>query len=69
MSQQTGKSNNFFDWRDIHLAREYEKMFLLYISKHKAIILPTRFFESKDNLDLFKIIVSNNIEPNKIKFN
>jgi hypothetical protein len=34
ISQQAGRSNNFFDWSDIHLAREYEEMFLLYISKH-----------------------------------
>ncbi|WP_420796986.1 YcxB family protein [Alkalihalobacterium alkalinitrilicum] len=67
-NQQAGRSNNFFDWSDIHFEREYEMMFLLYISKHKAIILPKRFFELNDDIDLFKIIVSKHVETNKIKF-
>ncbi|MBU9713977.1 YcxB family protein [Evansella tamaricis] len=68
ISQQTGRSNNFFEWSDIHLAREYEEMFLLYISKHKAIILPKRFFQLNDDIDLFKIIVTKHIESSKNKF-
>ncbi|MBU9722366.1 MULTISPECIES: YcxB family protein [Bacillaceae] len=68
INQHAGLSNNFYEWREIYLAKEHEKMFLLYTSKHKAIILPKRFFELNDDMDLFKMIVSNNIvESSKMK--
>ncbi|TRM12177.1 YcxB family protein [Lentibacillus cibarius] len=68
INQQIRRSNNFFEWSDIRLALEREEMFLLYVSKRKAIILPKRFFGSDDEFDLFKNIVSKNIETSKVKF-
>ncbi|WP_078552038.1 YcxB family protein [Bacillus alkalicellulosilyticus] len=65
--QQLKRSNNHYDWTDLHFAAEYEEMFLLYISKQKAIVLPKRFFESHDDISLFKELISKNIETSKIK--
>ena len=69
INQHIRRSNNFFEWRDIRLALEREEMFLLYVSKRKAIVLPKTFFGSNDEINLFKNIVSKNIETSKIKFN
>jgi len=69
INQQIRRSNNFFEWSDIRLALEREEMFLLYVSKRKAIVLPKTFFGSSDEINLFKNIVSKNIDTSKVKLN
>ncbi|SDB89752.1 YcxB-like protein [Pelagirhabdus alkalitolerans] len=66
--QKIRRSNNYYEWNDIQVAIEQKDMFLLYVSKNKAIVLPKSFFESSEKIDLFKKIISEYIETAKIKF-
>ncbi|WP_423190444.1 YcxB family protein [Alkalibacterium sp. f15] len=67
MTQLIKSSNNQYEWDDFFKARENKAMFLLYLSKNKALILPKRFFDSQKQIDTFKHLVSENI--NKFEMN
>lgn len=66
--QKKGKSNAHFEWNDIISVYEHQDMYLLYVSKYKAIIVPKRFFVAEGQEELFKQIVSNNITTPKVKW-
>ncbi|MFD1361408.1 YcxB family protein [Lentibacillus salinarum] len=64
--QKRGKSNTHFEWDDIIKAYENKELFRLYISKNKAIVMPKRFFNTKNDVELFKNIVRENSDTNRI---
>lgn len=64
--QITRKSNNRFDWIDFLKAQEYEELFLMYLSRNKAIVLPKRFFRSKTQMENFKHLVSDHINETEL---
>lgn len=69
IEQKIRRSSNYFEWDDFLFAIEREEIFLLYVSKHKAIVLPKSFFSSTNEIVLFKGIVSTNMEASKVRFN
>ena len=63
--QVVTKSDNHFEWEDFLELQEHTEMFLLYVSKNKAIVLPKRFFHSSGQMDDFRSKVSHNIAATK----
>ena len=61
-------SDAFFKWEEIQKAILVRDMFILYVTIMKAIVIPTRFFDSEEDIDLFKNIISENMDTTKIKF-
>ncbi|WP_399207852.1 YcxB family protein [Sutcliffiella rhizosphaerae] len=66
--QKRGKSRNFIEWSEILVVHERKEMFQLYISKNKAILLNKGFFSSLNDKTQFKKIMTEHINPDKIKF-
>lgn len=68
INQKRGKSITYIEWNDIVSIQEYPPMFLIYVSKNKAIVLPKRFFKINEEIKLFKEIIIENVasEKNKI---
>ncbi|WP_064094146.1 YcxB family protein [Rossellomorea aquimaris] len=68
INQKRGRSITYIEWNDIVSIREYPPMFLIYVSKNKAIVIPKRFFELSEEIMLFKKIMNENVasEKNKI---
>ncbi|CAN7268805.1 YcxB family protein [Rossellomorea sp. LjRoot5] len=64
INQNRGRSINYIEWNEIVFVREDPPMFLLYVSKNKSIVIPRRFFESIEELKLFKQIIRENV-PSK----
>lgn len=48
-------------------ADQHDELFRLHISKSKAMVLPKRFFNSKEEINSFKEIVKQNLDANKEK--
>lgn len=67
--QVVRKSKNHFEWNDFLKAQEHVDMFLLYLSKNKAIVLPKRFFDSRNQLEHFRVIVLKNIDDTEFDVN
>ncbi|MBA2175984.1 YcxB family protein [Halobacillus locisalis] len=61
----TEKSYNYFEWSDLVSVYEYEEMFVLYVSKTKAIVLPKRFFETEKQQERFNQFVHERITISK----
>lgn len=66
IKQNVRKSNNQYEWADFLKAREHKEMFLLYLSKNKAIVLPKRFFQTDDWMERFKTLVSQNMSETEL---
>ncbi|PFA69794.1 hypothetical protein CN378_03230 [Bacillus sp. AFS015802] len=66
INQNRGRSINYIEWNEIVFVREHSPMFLLYVSKNKSIVLPRRFFESIEEIKLFKQIIRENVSSEKI---
>lgn len=67
ITQKVRRSTSSLDWNDILVAHEHYEMFRLYISKNKAFLIPKRFFETKKDIILFKKLIVNNMNANKVK--
>ncbi len=68
ITQQISKRvNNYLEWDYILKGYELDDMFLIYVSKNKAIIIPKRFFASNDDLHALKKIISRNTNRIKLK--
>ena len=68
INQQVKRSNSHLEWSDFISAFEHKDMFRLYISKHKAIVLPKRYFASKEDRISFKQIIETNMPSKKVKW-
>jgi hypothetical protein len=68
INQKRGRSINYIEWNQIVSIKEYPPMFLIYVSKNKAMVVPKRFFECDEERKLFKKIIKENVtsEKNKI---
>ncbi|QKY68864.1 YcxB family protein [Lentibacillus sp. CBA3610] len=64
--QKRGKSSTYFEWDDIIKAYENKELFRLYVSKSKAIVLPKRFFSTKDDIESFKSILRENLDTKRV---
>jgi len=68
ITQVRGRSHGYYEWSDMLKVKGHKRMFLIYLSKNKAIPLPDRFFKSHMEMDLFKKIVSENMDSKKVHF-
>ncbi|KSU63674.1 hypothetical protein AS034_05350 [[Bacillus] enclensis] len=69
--QKRGRSISAIDWNEIVSIKEFAPMFLIYVSRNKAMVIPKRFFESDEKIKLFKKMINENVtaEKNKITGN
>jgi hypothetical protein len=61
------KSKALIEWDDIILIKKYNDMYCLYLSKNKAIVIPKRYFDSIEKIQLFERIINDNFPPEKVK--
>lgn len=54
---KTEQTNAKFLWSDIIAGKEYKDMFILYVSKIKAIIIPKSFFSKEEDIKHFKSLI------------
>jgi YcxB-like protein len=67
INQKRGRSITYIEWNNIISIREYPPMFLIYVSINKAIVIPKRFFETNEEIKLFKKIINDNAMSEKTK--
>ncbi|BCB05222.1 YcxB family protein [Bacillus sp. KH172YL63] len=65
ITQKRGRSVSYIQWKEIVSVREQPSMFLIYLSKSKAIVLPKRFFDSREELEAFKELIEGNVLAKK----
>ncbi|WP_044338835.1 YcxB family protein [Rossellomorea aquimaris] len=68
ITQIRGRSTSYFEWTDILKVQGQKRIFLIYLSKNKAIPLPERFFKSQMDMDSFKKVVTENMDSKNIHF-
>lgn len=66
--QKIGKSNHYLEWKKIRKAYENNDMFRLYVSRAKAIVLPKRYFASEEDIQQLKMLITENLNKDKVKF-
>ncbi|WP_176557807.1 YcxB family protein [Sporolactobacillus terrae] len=54
-------SKTHYDWTAISSFQQYKALFLLYVSKNKAIVIPRRYFSSVQEIQLFKQLIAKNL--------
>ncbi|WP_010191606.1 YcxB family protein [Bacillus sp. m3-13] len=64
--QKVRRSETYFEWDDIITIKEYDEMFLFYVSKNKAVILPKKFL-FKGDLQRLRRIIYNNAMSQKVR--
>lgn len=67
ISISSENGNGKIDWDKIFKVDESKTFFALYISIGQAYIIPKRFFNSDDDIKLFKEILKDNIDNKKLK--
>lgn len=65
--QKRGNSNTYFEWGDIFKAYEHKKMFRLYVSRNKVILLPKRFFKNNKDIELLKNMIRKNLDARRVR--
>lgn len=65
--QQSERSKMELTWSDVLKVRRCEDIFLLYVAKSKAVVLPQRFFSSKEDIYTFLDLIHRNMNEEKIK--
>lgn len=50
----------FMSWSDYNSIKEYQDLFLLYISDTQAQIIPERCFQTEEDKQHFKLLIANN---------
>ncbi|WP_404460582.1 YcxB family protein [Sutcliffiella horikoshii] len=66
IQQKRRKAEAFWEWDDILSIHEQKDMFLFYVSKNKAVLLPKSFMVNHEMIKLRKII-HNNALTQKVK--
>ena len=56
-----------YSWEEIRSTVEYKDMFLLYVTKTSALILPKRYFQTKEDISQFKALLQEKLEAKKLK--
>lgn len=67
--QKIGKSHSLIEWKSILYVREHKDLFLIYLTKRAALILPKRYFESNEDVGCFKNMINKNLDTKKNKLN
>ncbi|SFC69199.1 YcxB-like protein [Alkalibacterium subtropicum] len=67
VTQVVRKSQNQYEWTDFLKAREHKEMYLLYLSKNKAMVLPKRFFQTEDQMRRFKSLIVQNLSQTELE--
>lgn len=60
--QMIGKSQIDIEWVDIKKSFELDNLFVLYLSNKSAVLIPKYFFQSKEDISLFKKIANENLK-------
>lgn len=60
INQVSKRFNSHYKWDDFIKMKVHKDMFLLYLSRNKAIILPGNFFKSDNDIQLFMKYLSDN---------
>jgi hypothetical protein len=60
---------NDYDWNYLYSVREIKKGFVLYYSANTAFALPKRCFNSEQEMNLFKELVLEHLNTNRVHFN
>jgi hypothetical protein len=66
IQQKRHKSEAFWEWDDVLTINEKKEMFLFYVSKNRAVLLPKNFMVNHEMIKLRKII-HNNALTQKVK--
>lgn len=64
----TEHESNHRGWDYIYSVRELKNSFVVYYSAYTATLYPKRCFDSKQDTEVFKELVSKHIESNKVYF-
>lgn len=64
---EQGRSVVYHEWSQILSVRETPAMFILFISKNRAIVAPKRFFSSEEDIRQFQKLLGRYIDRWKIK--
>lgn len=64
--QMRGKSKVYYKWEDLNSAYEYKDMFRIHISKHQALVIPKRFFESDEDILKFQSLIRISMPEQKV---
>ena len=67
IKQKIRRSTTYYEWEDIFKVCEKKDMFLVYVSRNKAILLPKRYFNLDDEIVTFKNLVRDRLTEKKIK--
>ncbi|WP_211655444.1 YcxB family protein [Planococcus alpniumensis] len=67
ISQTTKNTNVLFEWKSIRSAHKNKKIYRLYVSKNKAVIIHENYFSSKEDEKRFEEIVSSHIPTSSNK--
>ncbi|MYL22049.1 hypothetical protein GLW04_19425 [Halobacillus litoralis] len=67
INSKVRKSNTYFEWNDFIAVLEHEDMFRLYTSKNKGLVIPKRYFSTKEDIIFFKKLVTRNMDSKKVK--
>ena len=67
ISQSTKNTNALFEWKSIRSAHKNKKIYRLYVSKNKAVIIHENYFSSKEEEKRFEEIVSSHIPTSSNK--
>lgn len=55
--QQNGRSCSHIEWNDVRKGYEHPDMYLLYLSRNKAIMLPKDFFDDGEQRSSFRLLL------------
>lgn len=64
---ETERSKANFQWSDVISAHELESLFLVYVAKAKAMVIPKRYFETDQDISKFKSFLTTELESKKVK--
>ena len=67
ISIKTEQTNALYLWNDIIASKEYKDMFILQVSKIKAMVIPKRYFSSEDDIKCFKSLIIEKSMSSKVK--
>ncbi|RKD73150.1 YcxB-like protein [Sinobaca qinghaiensis] len=64
--QQNERGEAKHIWEEIHQVFEFANMFIIYLAPTRAVVLPHRFFESKDDREIVKKTMKQCVDKDKL---
>ncbi|WP_456275110.1 DUF4870 domain-containing protein [Bacillus sp. AK128] len=65
MILETERSKTYYRWSDVTKSYELEEMFLLYVSKAKAMVIPKTYFFTESDIDTFRSFIKIELNDHK----